>query len=392
MTLNIEHYSIKPFAFVFTASVIIMLLQNFITNNAIAKSFWQGSTGSQVLFDNNYYKTNADKISEQTLQLTPSATISIQQPLSRLNFSYAGIYGVNRTISSENQQDNTVSSGINIKFTDVSSFSFNAKFQTSRDKRGVSTTPVTSNRPLAIWSGKTSSASGTIPFVSTSKLHISGEFQERLYESTYASSSRNILKINVATILPLTFKTSFQIKYSRQTLSYHSDSTKNSEINRIFGGVNWKTTNKTTSFANFGLENNSRSQSGGIYSGLYADISFKWRRKSYSIIDFKLSRKTTDTGNIVDGYLVSNSMSINWNHKFPRKWRVSVGSGTKLDQFESGRRDALINPSIKLTFARSKFFHYNTSLVTTKRESNRSLLNYDNFVFSAGIDLKIGSR
>jgi len=373
-------------------SVGLMLLASMIPTSADAKSSWQLGSGSQYIFDSNYFKTNVNPKAEHTFKLTPNAKFSVSQKRSLLNINYAGDFGFNLVETQENQLDHKASTGINIKFGSVSSLSFLTGYTTSRDVRGLPTTPTNNSSNLPSWSGKSVSSTLTTPFVSKSALRFSGKFMDRTYDSNFSGSSRNIIDLALTNVIPVTFKTSFQIQYAFQTTSFHENSASDSQSHRITGGMTWKTTGKTTSFAHFGLETNSAIQNDKPYTGIYANIKFRWKRKSYSYVDLSLSRKNTDSGNIVDGQLVSNNSSINWKHKYNFQWNSNIAIATSYDQFSLGRRDISISPSIGFNFRKSKHLSYLSRISVNGRQSNNAANNFNNYILSVGLSYSGGRQ
>ena len=392
MIFNLGQYFHARTTYVFIASLSMIFLQNFISGSVYADSVWQVSNGSNYLFDNNYFKTNSNHVSEHTLKITPSASVSIQEKRSVLNFKYTGVYGLNLNTTDENQLDHKIHTGFALKLGKTSAFDFLAEYLTSRDERGVSASPVTSGAPLANWSGKKTSANLTVPLIPKVKIKFGGTLEERNYETAYIGSSRNIISANLAAIIPATFKTAFQIKYGHQSTSYHTSTSSSSNLNHLSTGVSWRTSGKTTSYANFGFEKNSAIKTSSTYSGLFVDIKFHWKRKSYSTVDFTVSRKTTDTGNVADGSLVSNIVNISWKHRYTSKWSSTIGSNQSYDQYELGRKDAYVSPNIGISLAQSKKLSYKLSISSIKRKSNQSALDYDSTNLLAGFNFVLGSR
>jgi len=388
----IEQHSLKKAATLFAGGMILMLLQNFISNPAFANSKWQIGSGSEYLFNNNYFKTTSNIVSDQTFKITPSASISIQQFRSVLNFGYSGIYGLNTTQTQDDQLNHNINFGFKLKFGDYSGFDFSSAYLTSRDERGVSASPVVSTAALAKWSGKKTSATFTLPLIEKSLISIGGKYEERNYETSYAGSSRNIVDLNIASILPVTVKTAFQIKYLLQITTPHLSASNAAQLDQLSVGVKWRTTGKTTSFANVGYEINTSNINNTRYSGIYTDINFLWHRKTYSTVNFKLSRKTTDNANVVEGYLVSNIASMIWKHQYTDKWASDIGTSVMYDEYELGRKDVYVNPLLGFSLKQSRMLQYNFKLLVSKRSSNQSALDYDNIIVSAGFNMRLGGR
>ena len=388
----IEQHYFRKAATLFAGGMILMLLQNFISDPAFANSKWQIGTGSGYLFNDNYFKTDSNKVSDQTFKITPSASISIQQFRSVLDFGYSGIYGLNETQTQDDQFNHNVHFGFKLKLGDFSGFDFSAAYLTSRDERGVSASPVVSTAALAKWSGKKTSATFTLPLIGKSLIRIGGKYEERNYETSYAGSSRNIVDLNIASILPVTVKTAFQIKYLLQITTPHLSASNAAQLDQLSVGVKWRTTGKTTSFANVGYEINTSNINNTRYSGIYTDINFLWHRKTYSTVNFKLSRKTTDNANVVEGYLVSNIASMIWKHQYTDKWASDIGTSVMYDEYELGRKDVYVNPLLGFSLKQSRMLQYNFKLLVSKRSSNQSALDYDNIIVSAGFNMRLGGR
>lgn len=373
------------------SSVTLVLAQNFIALNSQASSNWQTTIASEYLFDNNYYKINTNKQSEHTAKVSPSSKISIKQHRSVLNLGYSGNYGKNANHPDDDQFNHNIHTDFQLKIGDLSAFDFSAAYLTSRDERGVTASPVVSTAALAKWSGKKTSASFTVPLISKSFIRIGGKFEERNYETSYAFSSRNVSELNLTSILPITVKTAFLVKYLLQTTNYHSNSSNSTQLNRLSAGARWRTTGKTTSFANVGYEVNSPNNANPSYSGLFTDIRFLWQRKSYSAVNFTLSRKTTDNANTAEGYLVSSIAGFVWNHRYTDKWRSNIGSSLSFDEYGSGRKDVYVNPSLGINLKKSRHFLYHLNFQLMKRKSSQSALNYDNLIIQTGLKMQLES-
>ncbi|MFC3200265.1 outer membrane beta-barrel protein [Alteromonas oceani] len=206
------------------------------------------------------------------------------------------------------------------------------------------------------------------------------EFTDRLnYDS---STAHAWFDYNVGAVTSLTFDASVQdVSYDLLDVVGSRDSV----VSRYLIGAKWSGLAKTTGLFKIGYEKRDfDSDLRATYTGLTVDAGVTWSPKTYSTVDFNLSRRTGESG--FSDLIVNTTLLINWQHAWSDITATAITyQFLNLDEKGSNQRTEKRN-YLGVAYSRqlAKWLTVNAEYSVTLNSSTLERFDYDNQVFMLG--------
>lgn len=164
---------------------------------------------------------------------------------------------------------------------------------------------------------------------------------------------------------------------------------------RYLVGVKWRALAKTEGFFKVGRQEKNfdssgiQDQSGASYEG-----GFRWQPKTYSNVDFKLSRAILDAAaaNFVAGS--TDGYTVNWTHAWKNYFRTTMTGTYTTAKFDANgvsanREDKTKVYGISALYDVTRWAGLGLSYTRTNKDSTDALFKYDNDLYYFSVNLNL---
>jgi len=359
---------------------------------------------SSVVYDDNIYTSEDEKVSSYIYKISPSVKFGISNGIDEYGGTYtlsSGSYSTNND-GDDDYIDHNLSLLAHKEFTDRHRLDIKLGMANTHEERGTNSTELseyTYNEPLK-YNYYTGSGNYEFGAVSASMNIGAGiAFTNKVYQNftdttRYYDLSITTLSFDgaykVGTVTDLTFA------LSRADINYlHNKSSASNQDNighNFSIGLRWEGLAKTVGNINFGYQYKNYTDSAyENYDGTTINISIVWEPVTRSSFDLSLQRSAEDSITFGD-YSVSLDGSLNWKHSWSDAITSSVGfSYSDDDYFGSSidREDITHIGSIGLSYDFARWVHFTTAYEYTDKSSSLSGYGYTQNSITLGISLSL---
>jgi len=182
-------------------------------------------------------------------------------------------------------------------------------------------------------------------------------------------------------------KTRLLIEPSVTDYDYPNSDTDNT-YRKLLAGVTWDATAKTTGEVKVGYYNKDFDNSGfEDADGLAIDAILRWRPKSYSEWELRVSQGAYDSeiiGSPSASY-ESTLVAIDWEHDLTSLTQLQAGASYEVEDFDTGREDDYTNAYLGLSYALTRTLTVGARYEYNQRDSSAPFNDYDANVFTLGV-------
>lgn len=364
-----------------------------LENGAIVK----GALSTAYGYENNLTQSSQSEISSSFLQVDPSIRITLSPGDFVHEFLGYGYLRSYQDSSADNYQDLVVVYNAKWEPTSRSRTRLNAKYLQWHQQRGSG---VTRFEPLRFDSPFTFDETAvSVEHEYGSQLAI-GQIGGKigLNEVNYTNFEDYTFQFDRSTRqfngwfnyrLGAVTRASFDLVLIDSEYDFVSDFglNRDSTSYRALAGFTWSGLAKTTGNFKLGYEQRKFDDAArSDFQGLALDIGASWSPRTYSTVDFSLSRKT-DEAVAGTNLTVATAGRIQWQHSWSDitttllEYRVTK----RKEQNSNGREET--THSVHATFSRylSNHIVFDVIAAATDNQSNQSVFAYDTHSISAGI-------
>lgn len=203
----------------------------------------------------------------------------------------------------------------------------------------------------------------------------SGFTQNLAYDSTPLQATF-FYKVAPATNMILQASTT-SFKYQAATAQQW-----NSKQQQYMVGVKWDATAKTS--GSFKIGQVSKSFDSGLYakkSGAAWNVAVAWSPRTYSVVNFSLSQKASESFN-TGSFMIARDSKIDWRHEWSGRIKSNLmfddGTNTFQATNQINKRQTY---SAKLSYAVNRWLNAGLEYKNTRRNSTNALYNYTQSVY-----------
>lgn len=172
-------------------------------------------------------------------------------------------------------------------------------------------------------------------------------------------------------------------RFVRYDLQESASASRDSDVWRILGGVEWESTAATTGFAKFGYtEREFESASRDTFTGTDWEVGVDWTPIEYTQFRFVTNADTRETNG--DGDFIRNKdYSVIWEHEWRQDLRTNVSiTSTDSDYVESvdgveDRQDEAMVYDASVSYQVRRWLNISAYATFQDRDSNRDTIGYD---------------
>ncbi|MFI3245042.1 MAG: outer membrane beta-barrel protein [Ferrimonas sp.] len=166
--------------------------------------------------------------------------------------------------------------------------------------------------------------------------------------------------------------------------------TRDSRNQRIFAGIQWNATAKTSGLIKLGYENrNFNADSRQDFNGFAWKANVVWRPRTYSTIEFETGSRAKDPDTFGD-YIREDRYYLNWRHEWKKRFSTTI-SFDYLDERYTGidRNDQLFETTIGVVINWRRWFSTELSYQYINQDSNFEIDRYDQNVLLASVRIAL---
>ncbi len=300
--------------------------------------------------NDNVLGTKTGQIASNFYVLRPELMAELKTHGDRYTVSYSGNYGRYENSSADNFDYHEFSLAGDNYFTTRARLGWGAGYIKRSDPRG-STDSSSGSEPNR-WHAPVIRAIGIYGAPgSIGRIELEGSRMDKRYENNRASTES--LDVNLTSFAGRFFyrfmpKTSVVFE-ARQTWADYvlATSTSDNTDRRLYAGLVWEATAKTTGTLKLGRAYKNFDDSSRRDAGMASwEASLRWSPLTYSNVDLVASKAPTDSTG-VGNFITNNATTLTWNHKWASYISSRVNFGyIKSDYDADPRRDKTKNYGI----------------------------------------------
>lgn len=340
--------------------------------------------------NNNVLGKTTNKVASNIWVLQPAVVGELKRAGDRYTLSYQGNYGRYTSDTADDYNHHELWLAGDNYFTARARLGWGIGYLEQSDARGatnraISTSPDRWHAPVVRALG-VYGAPGAI-----GRIELEGSWMQKRYENNRSYTAVADVDVSTASgrffyrIMP---KTSLVFE-GRETLSrYQTAISSDNDDLRLYTGVTWLATAKTTGTLKFGREFKSFADATHRSSSLPSwESSIQWLPLTYSIFDLKTSKGAMDS-NGLGNYVTNTATTLTWNHKWATFISSRVNAGLVKTTYDgNARKDDTKNYG--LAFYRD--IGYNARLGLdwshTNRNSNDDLYDFERDVLMLTLEV-----
>ena len=337
---------------------------------------------SSYLYDNNIYRTSANKVTDSLLKLGVSAG----QDISKYGHTIMARYGLNLSRYVEKTTEDTTDYSISLGYSSNPVFDYivtgNVSHTKSQDKRGSLEALTDNNNLPDTWNSKgykLGVSYNIYKYKVVTSLDYSATYKRYDLELSKIKNSDNY-SYGWKTEYIYSGKTSLFISVGKGSNHYVKPGQEIYDSNSIAYsiGMDWETSGKVSSTFSIGWsESTQKISKASAYSGIIFNSVINWKRKSFNSYSLSLSRSVRE--NIVNKqqYYVSNIMRINSIRKLAYRVVANIKSSFVINEPQIGNAESSIDISPEISYRIARRFSVKTGITTLIKTSVDNQNSYD---------------
>ena len=353
--------------------------------------------------NSNIYSTENDETSDIITRLTPNFGLAGDFGKTKVNANYRAEQGVYGDDKNDDYLDQKINAGVAYEINSRNAVSADASYNDAHDNRGSGTIE---GSAAPVDPDEYNETTGAVSYLygadsAVGNLELSADVYQKRYDNNKAlfnTTDRDHDKVSYGAVLSLTSSpTNEVILEAKQIDINYSNSTNVAKARegyeqRLFVGMRWDITGKTTGEAKIGrsarfFDDNSKSSN----TRLAWNVNLTWEPMTYSTVKIMSSQSSNETNGAGD-YIANTYSSANWEHAFSAYYKAGITASISSDVYVSdvaGRKDDVVSYGINGTYSPKKWMDVTLSYSQAERDSNIVGLDYDNQIIALGLSLAI---
>ncbi|MDD2741529.1 MAG: outer membrane beta-barrel protein [Rhodocyclaceae bacterium] len=294
--------------------------------------------------NDNLIGVETGKIATTIFTIRPEIVAELKRREDVYSLSYAGNYGWNWSSSADNfmqhllnlQAENVLDARLRTKWA--------VGYQISSDPRGSTANSGATEpnrwRAPQLSAGLTYGATGA-----QGRLAVDGSWMQKRYDNNRALTEQSDVDIaSVSTSFYYRFmpKTSALVEL-RNTWSDYTMATslQDNTDTRIYGGLTWEATAKTTGSIRLGRAYKNFETQSATYkdaSRMSWEAQVEWAPLTYSTVQMAATRGFADSTG-VGSYLINTGLNVNWQHRWSQLYASNVAVGRVMTTYGNSVRE-----------------------------------------------------
>lgn len=338
------------------------------------------SIGAALKHDDNLFYTPNNRTSDTITILTPSVRFEGKQAANTYSLVAGATVGRYNTSTADNYTDYNVNGLADLDLSTRLRAKVRADYIDWHDPRGSTNNAISAepDRYRQTYLGGIASygargAQGRVDFEL-------GQLARRYYNNraTTFLSDRDNSDVGATFFWRIAPKTSLLLQAKHTKVDYlDSTSTMDSTENRLLGGLTWEATAKTTGIVKLGMVQKSFSDPArGNTTSPSWEGAIQWSPRTYSRVDFNLSRMPAETTGGVGNYVDKTITGALWTHQWSSQVSTAASASYVTDVYKGiDRKDNWQNYGLKATYHMRRWLDFGADYTHTIRDSNDN--NFD---------------
>ncbi|WP_084679644.1 outer membrane beta-barrel protein [Curvibacter lanceolatus] len=330
--------------------------------------------------NSNVNGVSSGGVSSNLYSLQPDIVGELKTRGDRYTLRYQGNYTKYTASSADNFNHHNFDLAGDNYLSSRSSVGWDVGYIETSDARGTTNTATTStpnrwNAPTArvLYAYGSKEAQG--------RIEVEGNYISKRYQNNLSvTSALNQDKTGVAgrffyRVAP---RTSMMVELNQVHADYVNNTGYTNNDRRIYLGVVWDATAKTSGAFKIGSAQKTFSDGGfGKATGTAWEGAVKWSPLTYSNFEFISNRTLADSTGL-GNYLINTGNLVNWNHKWRSNLTSTASLGTLKTEYDgAGRTDNVDNASIGVFYEVGRNWRAGAQWAYTKRKSNQANFEFN---------------
>jgi len=333
------------------------------------------SIGLALKHDDNLFSTPNNTTSDTLTIVTPSVRLEAKQGANTYSLVAGSTLGRYNTSTADNYTNYNVNALADFDLSARFRAKLRADYIDAQDPRGSTNNAVSSvpdryhqTAVGSIVSYGAAGAQGRLDFEL-------GQLERHYYNnrSTTATEDRNNTDVGATFFWRIAPKTSLLLQAKHTDIEYTDPaSTLGSTENGLLGGVTWEATAKTTGIFKLGMVKKSFDDPARAESTSTSWLgAIKWSPRTYSIVDFNLTRLPAETTGGVGNFIDRTITGALWTHQWSSQVSTAALASYGTDKYEGvDRTDNIQNYGVKATYSMRRWLSFGADYTYTQRDSN----------------------
>jgi polysaccharide biosynthesis protein VpsM len=336
--------------------------------------------------NDNLYSSPNNQSSDRITVLNPAVRFEARQAANTYSLAMGSAIGRYQNHTADNYTGYNVNGLADLDLSARLRAQLRADYIDSIDPRGSTNNPLSATPDrwrqtagLGIFSYGAPGARGRIDFEL-------GETRREYTNNreTTAGSDRTVDDIGATFYWRVAPKTSllFQGRHSKVDYTL-STSTLDSTETRLLAGATWEATAKTTGIVKVGVVKKDFSDATrGSFTGISWDGQMRWSPRSYSHVNFTLSKAPAETTGGVGNFIDRTSTGVQWTHDWSSQITTDASASYLTDAYKGvARTDNTQNYGLKVTYKMRRWLNFGGDYTHTFRNSDDDNFDYKRNVF-----------
>lgn len=330
--------------------------------------------------NSNVNAANSGGVASNLYSLQPDIVGELKTRGDRYTLRYQGNYTKYTASSADNFNHHNFDFAGDNYFSSRSTLGWNVGYIETSDARGTTNTAATNtpnrwNAPTArvLYAYGAKEAQG--------RIEVEGNYTSKRYQNNLSVTS--VLNQDKTAVAGRFFyrvapRTSMMVEVNQVHADYVNNTAYTNNDRRIYLGVVWEATAKTSGAFKIGSAQKTFSDSGfGKATGTAWEGSVKWSPLTYSNFELVSNRTLADSTGL-GNYLINTGNLVSWNHKWRNNLYSAASLGTLKTEYNSiNRTDTVDNASIGVFYEVGRNWRAGAQWAYTKRKSNQIINEFN---------------
>jgi len=331
--------------------------------------------------EDNILRSESERESDSVLMVAPSLLYIGLMGKQSLNLLYRGDFGYFQHRDTEDFMDHSVDARFSLDLGPTLKINIRGSIQDVHEARGSS--GARTEMDIEPDRARQNALGGELIYgrrTSTAQILLAYLDNERLYTNNDQESRDRVFNNGMAVFfVNLGPKTSLFAEARQSHVDYLNNAAMDldSVENSVMVGVRWEATAKTTGEIKLGyISKNLKDPALDDFAGRGLEVHLLWEPKTYSRLNFIVSRQTDETTQIGSSYFVGNRIFAQWEHEFSDRLGIEMSLDYETDEFSRLREDDLFFGKIGVGYQLLRWLNIKAQYRYSSRSSNMKGINY----------------
>ena len=352
--------------------------------NPLESSGVRLTLNTEMGYNDNYFNTENDAQSKETLRLKPGISWSTEWGSSNLETSYNGDFGYYPGSSADNFSDGSLKTSLKMALNERLGMDIKASYQTGHDDRG-SDDQLPGTQTPNLWQKPKTEGSFTLGNPeSIISSRITSRWENTIYTNNHDITG-NLEKTEVGNQLELTYNYSEMTHWlsglEYTNFDYAIRTAQNSFNLFYYIGAQWDPGDVFSTKVKVGTREKrfDNTDSNSDFSSLGWDGELTWRPLEYSKLTLSTGLDTAESSGGTADLNVERKLSLTWKHDWTESVSSDLGTHWTFTRYvgeNESRRDQLWKPSIGVSYKIRDNISLSSKYEMTQKNSNQAGTSY----------------